>query len=427
MSIDLEDSLAQLARSVGDEVTTARMTGQVHHMVSRVRRRRAARQAAQGAVGIGAVAAVAFGAVQLAGRDATSPAPAATQDAVDPTPQPAECGGPAPATPAFTDETAATWRLTGDVSPAVPAGRPVEIATRLMDGQSRLVTQGEATAVSLTLTAVQDGLVVARTTITFSDERPGVTVNDYVISQESLDLVACDSPAALPPGDYDLVAQEVLLLADGRTPVEVIGGPWPFTITEVDAAADPEPEPGTLTEEQLQAQAAVDAILADAATWGVDSPGCGWLVADDPASPLTLTVRSDAATFPAGQLLELEADLTTIDGAHVIGNAGGWAARLVLARDGVVVGATYWDPEDATLVDVGPDSPVTLPLLGGLNVCSRQMTDTFGPALPPGTYQAHAVLDVMLKEVTTADGEATSRSDLVRAVSAPFDLTVTAP
>ena len=422
MSIDLEDSLAELARSVGDESTAARMTGQVHHMVSRVRRRRAARYAAQGAVGIGAVAAVALGGLQLAERTGT-PNPATTTDPFDADTVRSLCGEPAPTTPRVTAEAAATWHLTGEVSSPVPAGASVEVSTTLVDGESQPVTQGEATAVSLTLMVVADGLVVAQKATGYTDERPGFNPQDYVISRDVHDFMSCGSGSpgeALPAGDYTLVAREALLLTDGATPVEVIGGPWPFTITEADASANADTD-------AAEAQRALEAIIAEAPTWGVDSPACGWTVAPDPASPLALTIVSDGTTSAGGAFLQLEADLTTIDGAHVIGNGGSEAARLVLARDGVVVGATYWDPADSTLVEVGPDSPVTLPLLGHLNVCSRQMTDTIGPALPPGTYQAYAVFEVMLKEVTTADGEATSRSDLVRAVSAPLDFTVTAP
>ncbi|WP_024285827.1 hypothetical protein [Cellulomonas sp. KRMCY2] len=446
MNIDLEDSLAELARSVGDGAT-ARMTGQVHRMVSQVRRRRATRYAAQGAVGIGAAAAVAFGGIQLAGRTGT-PDPAATTDPFDVDDVDTVrslCGEPAPTTPAVTAEASATWHLTGELSSPVPAGAAVEVSTTLVDGESRLVTQGEATTVSLTLMVVADGVVVAQTTTAYPDdpaERPGSDPQDYVISRDVHDFIACGSGSAgdaLPAGEYTLVAEQALLLADGTTPVEVTGGPWPFTITEADPDAVAEAEAAAaqraveamLAQDQLRAQQAVDAILAEAATWGVESPGCGWAVEADPASPLALTIVSDATTSVGGAFLQLEADLTTIDGAHVIGNAGSRVARLVLARNGVVVGATYWDPADSTPVDVGPDSPMTLPLVGHLDVCSRHLTqptdNTAGPALPPGTYQAHAVLDVMLKEVTTADGEATSRSDLVRAVSEPFDVTVTAP
>jgi hypothetical protein len=59
-------------------------------------------------------------------------------------------------------------------------------------------------------------------------------------------------------------------------------------------------------------------------------------------------------------------------------------------------------------------------------VCIPQ-TDAVGLPLPAGDYQAYAVLEVALKEVTEADGAAVWRSDLVTIVSAPAAVTITAP
>src|SRR5690606_7700146 len=107
MRIDLEQALTDIAASVEDDVVAERLGGRVHHMVTRVRRRRAARHAMQGAVGVGTAAAVAVVGVNVAGTgtgtDSAAPttSPGPTQDVV-PASRPLACGqaAPEPTTPA---------------------------------------------------------------------------------------------------------------------------------------------------------------------------------------------------------------------------------------------------------------------------------------------------------------------------------------
>ena len=96
-----------------------------------------------------------------------------------------------------------------------------------------------------------------------------------------------------------------------------------------------------------------------------------------------------------------------------------------MTRDGVVVGTGAREPRDAVLLDLGPDGSQVVPLTGVLEVCSTAPAgDPAALGLPPGTYEAYAVLDVALKEVVEASGEALSTSESVVVVSAPVPLTV---
>ena len=286
MNIDLQHSLDELARTVADDGTADRMSGQVRHMVGRVRRRRAARYAATGVASAAGATALALGGLELA------------RSAPD---------------------------------PSLPAGPPVS------------------------------------------------------------------------------------------TP------PTPRATAERSPQSSPEPTPQPSPVEPVPVDPAVAAL--GALTAGTPTgvfPACGSATpADTGAAPLTLDLTLAPDGWTAGQRVEQTVSVRTTEGRHVLANADAAGARLVLARDGVVVGTVAREAQDATMLDLGPDRTQAVPLTGAFEVCEVAPTgDDAALGLPPGTYDAYAVLDVALKEVVEASGEAVSTSEPLVVRGGPVPVTV---
>jgi len=386
MNVDLETSLDQLARSVHDDAVAERMTGQVHQMVAQIRRRRAARYTASGLVSMGTVAAVAVVGVQLAGRNAT-PGPVATQPDATAVAWPG-CGDAAPAAP-VADET--QMYLEGSAGPEVVAGDDVPVTVRLVNGGTE--TLSWASAAPIELAVVSNGLVVATASVPGNSGEFGP--GDRWQSADPVTLVACGGDTPLDPGEYKMFAAVTLTLADG--PRDLVAGPWPFTITEAPAsAADP-------------------------------FPACGSVVpsGDDPVLALDLALGE--GVYASGGTLETVATVRTTNGRTVIGNAPIAGALIVLAKDGVVVGRGDSATGDVDILDLAAYQTVQVAATGQLSLCSIPQTGAVRDGLPAGTYQAYAVMEVMLKEVTEARGEATSVTELVAVRSNPVDVTIGVP
>ena len=64
---------------------------------------------------------------------------------------------------------------------------------------------------------------------------------------------------------------------------------------------------------------------------------------------------------------------------------------------------------------------------GQLSLCGIPQTDAAQNGLPAGVYQAYAVLEVMLQEVTEAGGEAYSITELIAVRSNPVDVLIGVP
>ena len=386
MNVDLETSLDQLARSVHDDAVAERMTGQVHQMVAQIRRRRAARYTASGLVSMGTVAAVAVVGVQLAGRNAT-PGPVATQPDAPSVAGPG-CGDAGPAAP-VADET--QMYLEGSTGPEVVAGDDVPVTVRLVNGGTE--TLSWASAAPIELAVVSNGLVVATASVPGNSGEFGP--GDRWQSADPVTLVACGGDTPLDPGEYKMFAAVTLTLADG--PRDLVAGPWPFTITEAPAsAADP-------------------------------FPACGSVVpsGDDPVLALDLALGE--GVYASGGTLETVATVRTTNGRTVIGNAPIAGALIVLAKDGVVVGRGDSATGDVDILDLAAYQTVQVAATGQLSLCSIPQTGAVRDGLPAGTYQAYAVMEVMLKEVTEARGEATSVTELVAVRSNPVDVTIGVP
>lgn len=435
MSVDLEQSLAQLAGSVHDDAAVERMSGQVRHMVTRIRRRRAARHAGQGVLGVGAVAAVTFGGMQLTGRPPA--APPATQGPTEGTSTTATstavCGEAPPA--ASDDPRAGAYLLNALVPREVPFGEAVPVSTsvqRTTDG-SPPVTWGEATPLSLELMVLQDGVVVATTLVVFADLEPDMSPEDVLITGERYYFPTCGGgesrdpldPAGstLAPGDYTIVATERLLPADGGDELVVQGGPWDLTVTDPDAAA---PDGEELTDDAERAVAAAELAALLARSPSGTFPSCGSAVPTDDDAPLALDLDPALGVSPVapGTRIGTSVDLRATGGRQVMANVPTTGAVLVVVKDGVVVGRDFRDPEDVSMLSLGTEGSVQLTLTGSLSLCTDPVQETPTHGLPAGTYDVYAVVDVMLKEIIEADGEAVSNSDLLTVRSNAVTVTV---
>ncbi|GEN80083.1 hypothetical protein [Actinotalea fermentans] len=101
-------------------------------------------------------------------------------------------------------------------------------------------------------------------------------------------------------------------------------------------------------------------------------------------------------------------------------------ATVVLTRDGVVVGRGAQLDDTSTPVETTPDAQVFYGT-GEVLLCSLPGADAPELDLPPGIYQAYAVLPVTLQQVTEADGTTRAVSDTLVLRSQPVDVIVEAP
>lgn len=428
MSIDLERSLHDLARSVEDDDASARMTGQVRHMVARIRRRRAARHAATGVVGAGAATAVAFVGLQLADRGPLEASPAAWS---------ASTWGCAPEEPVPAPAPPVDVTLTHPAAAATGSATDVVVSAAATDSS---VTSLEPVA---EVVLVRDGVVV-------TDPAPLTGSRESAPPQRrfALSLTSCLPGAApLPPGAYTVVVRQhvvslgVDVVAVQRSPLEV-------TATEaearelVDRASAPpvEPTPGPTAEPTQEPTEPPDgsggasggsgvvasaedleALLAQAPQGTFPSCASAVLSQADPVLSLDLTLED--RPYAPGEPVTGTVGLRANGGRTVIANAPSHGALLVLTQAGVVVGREYRDTEDVTLVEAS-ERPVDVALSGSMSLCGVPATEWPVGGLPPGRYDAYAVMEVMLKEVQGADGGAESSSETVVVMSQPVPVTI---
>ena len=423
MSIDLEGALADLARSVHDDGATERMNGQVRHMVGRIRRRRAARYSATGVVGAGAVAAVAVGGLQLADR---SPAPVVP---ATPLISHAQCGDPAPVVQdeaggrlGSIRQTGGLYLQLGPIAPT-PEGSALTFVAELVNGSDDPASLTDAAGPARFL-VVQDDVVLA--TGEFGAARSVALWGGEILSwRESVELVSCGGERAgepLPAGIYALVVAYPLVLDDGKE-IEVAAISR-FTITEApQASVDPVPAEAAAT--------SLEELLAAAPADNPDLvfPKCGTLASDaldDGMPPLELDLDEADLRLASGSRYEGTVRLHTTLGRHVIANAS-QTAKLVVLRDGIVVGYQWLDGEDVDIVDLADGQMLRFPVLGTMNLCGTGEGGS-GPAvpLPAGEYRIMAALDVMLKEIAEPGGEAESITATTTAVSEAGRLTLIA-
>ena len=404
MSVDLERSLNDLARSVGDDGAAQRMSGQVHLMAGRIRRRRATRHAANGVVGLGAAAAVTFGGLQLAQRDDSTAPPAARED-----PGSVACGALL-ADPA--SDPGAAVSLVLEVQEAGVGTAPVTVPDPAVGAEVSVSFAGAVDEIVDVVGEPQMALTLDGVVVSLPAQVADVAESMPPIFGLRQPLLACDPATAgqpLPPGGYEIVAWQTVQLAtggavqlSGRTSLLIAG--QETAVPEPTPADEPVPDVDGVGSE---AQAALEALLAQAPSPN-QFPACAsaLLPLDDPLLTFDLTLED--RPYASGEQLTGEVTLLSTGGRTVLGNAPTSGAVLVLTQAGVVVGRDFRDPEDVDLVGVGPDDARAVPLSGSMSLCSVPVTATPALGLPPGAYEAYAVMEVMIKEVVEADGEALS-------------------
>lgn len=414
MRIDLERALADVAATVHDDATAERMSGQVRHMVTRVRRRRAVRHTAQGVASVGAVAVIGVAATSLGGPlrgPEVAPATASPDATLPTTPAPPlSCTGGVP------DPTVAplALELTSAADAERGASTTVEARLRNTDGAD-LELEGWR---MFELVAVADGRVVG--TMAGGGSESGTLPADSVLRPgdaaevtTTTRFASCDDPATtLPAGDYTLVGQ--ILAGVGDAVVAAVSEPVPFTVTGPEEVSAPEPE------------RTLEALLAEAQETDGPFPVCGtkpWL--DDGMPALELDYVADAAdlavpttTVPGGVVLK------TTEGRYAIADASP-LARVVLLRDGVVVGVPFLDPEGLADVDLAAGETQPFDLLTTTALCGTGEGGTGETLpLPAGEYTAIAALDLMVEEIGGPGEEPDGSTYPYTAVSEPVTVTL---
>lgn len=441
---ELHRELDRIASGVADDATADRMLGRVAPMVSAIRRRRAARRTGMGMAAVGSAAAVALLVPGLLPTERTAPGPAAPSWSLT---AGVECGDPLPTLP-----TAPDVPLTLVVGIVGEPGSYGLIEYAANPTQQDWPLRADDT---LTVMVVEDGTVVGlvqqRASLSGDLEPQGMGGAEG----GAVTLATCQEggvDGTLAAGEYDVYAvrsdaQGATLGTGGPLILQVEAGRAGMpgimttvagvtaTLADLARQADAEAEAAEAArqaeEQRAAAEAEIAALREDEPAAGTAFPACGTTVlAPDPSAPLTLELT--AGDFPAGpEPVHTMATLRTADGHAVLGNAPvtgeTLTGRLVFARDGLVVGAGYLDTEDVTMLDLGPGSTTTVTAIGRATVCTTRQTDAVGLPLPPGTYEAYAVLEVALQEVTGPDGVAAARSDLVTVVSAGAEVRITEP
>lgn len=414
MSFDLEHELARLAGTVHDDAVADRMSGQVRTMVSRIRRRRAARHTAQGAIGLGAATAVVVGGMQLGG-DRTTPPAAPSPDASG---EALTCGAPLPA------RGNQEWGVVTELALS-------EVIVTDDGGQliGDLVFSGLPEGAELigapSVVVARDGVVVGE-----PGEIPASSGSAFTFRQA---LTSCEDGEPLPAGEYELEVVQLLRGPDGEV-TTLRPGPWPAHAPEMDVSEDGaarldedlrRTEVERAAEEQDALMTRNEMLSAPRENPDGLMPLCGAPAElGDGTAPLVLD-PPDLDLGAAGQTATGTAVVRTRGDASVIANASGAGARLVLMKDGIVVGYQFLDAEDTSVLELGPGEEREVPMHLTRQLCGTGEGGT-GPALPlpRDTYEAVVTLDVILKEVTEPGAEPDDSTRALTVVSEPVEVTI---
>lgn len=399
-AVDGPDDLTPEARgaSAVDDVL-------VEVLTARVRRRRAVRAGATASLGALAVTALAVGGAALT--QGTGPVAPATGpgDDVGIT---LACGDVVPLETLQPERDGVVLSAPEVLSADPVEGRRVEAQVRVRLENTR--DRGWDARQVVELAVLWQGEVVATGFVPIGE----VDAEEVRARTDLVVLGSCDGARSLPAGEYDLVAAALLANADGSHAVGVSSGPVPFTVSPVSWEAH-------------EAQAELDRLVAAAQepASGSTVGSCGTRLPTDLASDVGVELLLEP-THPGGTLDGSR--LTTRDGLTLSGEVPVTATRVVIARDGVVVGRASFDPEALAALALEAGEAVALPPIGDATLC--RLPDAGGEPrpLPPGTYQVHAIVQSVgpLVEVVDPDGNAVGRpvTSFVTLVSDPVDVVV---
>ncbi len=424
MSIDLQHSLADLAGSVYDDDLAARLTSQVGPMVGRIRRRRAARATAVGAVSMGTVAAMAVGAVALANRGG-SPAPGPADEPVTHDGEALECGDAVPDT-LVSDPALA---VAGETPTTVAYGGDLMTTLRWWAPTKQEVRYAEA---RVDVALAQGGVVVGVASDELPVDPPG---GDAPLSSTEtgtlgafasrLPVEACGGDTPLEPGDYQVVATVTLTSGDGDT-WRASTGPRGLAISDAEDAV-------AAAAAEAEAEAAVQEIVDASSQVSAGQPfgTCGTVVPEIGADePMSLELDLDSGSgmqYAPGDLIDGVTILLPTGGrTSVVADLPETGPKIVLTRDGVVVGRGEAFVDGSMVIDTTPDATVIYGT-GEVLLCSLPGADAPELDLPPGIYQAYAVMPVILHEITEADGTTHPANGSLVLRSQPVDVIVQGP
>lgn len=236
-----------------------------------------------------------------------------------------------------------------------------------------------------------------------------------------IDAVSCVNGSPLPEGSYLLQAVHRTVGPDGTahetagaSPPVVVGHLTPEQVAEAEVAYDEARQTLWRAEaraEEDRLQASIQGLV-DAPTGTF--PGCASVV--PPASDGAVRL---AATYGSGDPPH-EGKAVTVSSTSdvpVVVDGGGLVARMVAARDGVVValGAPDSLADTVGLLTLAPGGATTLGLPPIVSVCGGEAGRIV--RLPPGTYEVHAVI-----EATVQVGDDAPRTEQL--VSPPTELVI---
>ena len=426
MSFDLNRALEDLAdagasrRSTDDDALTAR----VGLMASRIRRRRAVRYTGTTVVAACAVGALALGVAYLPGLVADrQPGPAAPSSAA---PSPSESQEPettlAPLTltetcgvPIGELEQAGQLRYfaqTGESDiPQTADGGFTEVLSVMetadqAEAEIRYAFPGGAQLQEIEWTLLvtdADGTVIAfqQSPLTRAVAPEGVTSSEVNMT---LPGSLCASFDDLPAATYDLyaVAEAHGILASGSPYLErAVSDAYPVELGGIAPGTD-DPFGGVFT---------------------CDAPGPESIHTLPDDGGLTLAVDLPAGPWSAAALPQIPGFVGAAGGQTIIANLALGVSGALVGPDGTVVGFVLPDASDVSLAELVPDATTEVVTDQVLVMCGADGSLGSTTELE-GTFTLWPFVTAVLKEVTDAEGNATTpSSDPVIVIANPQQVT----
>lgn len=418
MSFNLEHALEDLAEAGASRRTADddALVGRVGLMAARIRRRRALRYTGTTVVAACAVGALAVGVAYLPGLLDRGPTPPATSPSPSATPTPSEEPSADP---------------TADVEPLPPelagfCGQPVAAIEDLLRSQVP-VALGSASVLSVDETepslasyqySIPQGTEQLETTWHFVVSHEGTVVavaaapqvggpssTQGATSTEIEATVPTDScvyDGVVEPGlaELQVVVSATLVGVDGEVRHDrVMSEPFEFVLPGA-SAQDP---------------------VAQAFVCGQPGPDSIHTLPD--AGGLTLAVDLPASPWNPAELPEIPGFIGSTDGQTILANIGQGVSGALVDAQGLVAGFVSADSGDVWLAEIGPDAPAEVQTPQILTVCGPDGELEYLQSLT-GTYTLWPFVTGVLKEVTDAEGNATTPSaDPVIVIANPQDVT----
>lgn len=393
MSHDLERAFGDLADAAARAAERGILAGPaveptLHRIVTKVRRRRAARTAGAGAL---ALVVLAGSAGVVDGLERRSPGPPAGTPSASAT---ALCGASTAQVEALDDGAAPGLTLENRTAPVVSTAEPFHFVAAGVNGGEPLVVDGWW---EHTVLLARDGSVVASSLLGIPLETTTVGTGETFLWDGPAVVYDCatlDGVTRAPAGDYELwLVAKVAPAGAGAEPADVVGGPWPITLTDDQPSPGPtyESSPGPAFEPSATGTSSPPTI-ADATRCGASDDGLSaldWPITEPMVVGITAPPVEPVAV---GEVPNLTITVDNVGAEKVdLGTAN---PRVVLTRDHVIVGGVAFGTgsRGPALAGESTEYSLTEPLVAC--VPGGDALDAGGPALTPGDYGAWVVLTV---------------------------------